>query len=80
MCTEAWLPHLERPQEAHTDLHAPPLSIRHLMHAPLRVNVQHLDQPLLARLINTRHGIDHSAGGEVTLQRGTARQAGIDNT
>lgn len=59
--------HLEGSQQSHTYLHPPPLPVRHLVHAPLRVNVQHLDQPLLAGFLHPGYGVDHAARGEVTL-------------
>ncbi len=37
--------HLEGLEQAHANLHAPPLALRHHVHAPRRVNVQHLRGP-----------------------------------
>lgn len=41
--------HLVGLEQSHADLHAPPLPIRHLVQAPVQINVQQLDQPALGR-------------------------------
>ncbi len=38
--------HLVGFQQAHADLHAPPLPVRHLVQPPVEVDVQQLDEPV----------------------------------
>lgn len=43
--------HRPRPHQAHGQLDAPPLAVRHGVHAPRGVNVQHLDQLVAPRWV-----------------------------
>lgn len=50
--------------------HSIPSHVSHLVHAPGWVDVQHLDQPLLARRVHALHRVDHAQSREVALRGG----------
>lgn len=47
------------------ELHASALAVGHLVHAPLRVDVQDVDDPRLAFGVHVRDGVEHLPRGEV---------------
>ena len=58
---------LEGLQEAHEQLDAPPLAVADQVHAPVQVDVQHIQQLGLALGVDIRQAIDHLGNREVSL-------------
>lgn len=82
ICLHGYLPHrvftkrsgrerraacLEGVQQAEADLDAAALAVRHAVHAPVGVNVEHLQQPRPPRWVHARHAVDHAPRREVPL-------------
>ena len=63
--------HLWWLQQAHADLHSAPLAIRDPVHAPFRVDVQHLHHPGSPCWVYARQAVDHLPRRHVTLQANT---------
>jgi hypothetical protein len=59
--------HLEGLEQAHGDLHAAALTVRHLMHAPCGVNVEDVNEALAAGGVYARDTAEHLHGGNVAL-------------
>mmetsp|Transcript_36620 Transcript_36620/g.84660 ORF Transcript_36620/g.84660 Transcript_36620/m.84660 type:complete len:398 (+) Transcript_36620:527-1720(+) len=60
---------VERAQEREEELHAPPLSVRDLVHAPVGVDAEDVDQLRAALRVLSLEGLHHLCDGNVGLQR-----------